>query len=80
MIVVSRSEAMLIEDISALASLAPADPEVTAESVCPHELRFALHVRNDNRERTPPLVRLKAPCGPGDNGEPVVTVMMPDED
>jgi hypothetical protein len=27
-----------------------------------------------------PLVRLKALCGPGDQGEPVVTVMLPDED
>ncbi len=44
------------------------------------EVRFALHVRNDNRDGTPPLVRLKALCGPGDEGEPVVTVMMPDED
>jgi hypothetical protein len=41
---------------------------------------FALHVRNDNREGTPPLVRLKAVCGPGDQGEPVITVMLPDED
>jgi hypothetical protein len=46
----------------------------------PCEIRFALHVRNDNRERTPPLVRLKALCGPGDQGEPVDTVMMADED
>ena len=30
------------------------------------EVRFAVHVRTDNRERTPPLVRLKALCGPGD--------------
>jgi hypothetical protein len=44
------------------------------------ELRFGVHVRNDNRERTPPLVRLKAVCGPGDHGEPVVTVMLPTED
>src|SRR5437660_10897516 len=43
-------------------------------------VRFGVHVRNDNRERTPPLVRLKALCGPGDAGEPVVTVMFPDED
>ena len=43
------------------------------------ELRFGVHVRNDNREGTPPLVRLKAVCGPGDGGEPVVTVMLPDE-
>ena len=41
---------------------------------------FELHVRNDNREGTPPLVRLKAVCGPGDEGEPVITVMLPDED
>jgi hypothetical protein len=41
---------------------------------------FALHVRNDNREGTPPLVRLKAVCHAGDNGEPVVTVMLPQED
>jgi hypothetical protein len=45
-----------------------------------HEERFAVHVRNDNRERTPPLVRLKAVCGPGDDGEPVLTVMLPEED
>ncbi len=44
------------------------------------EVRFALHVRNDNHERTPPLVRLKALCGPGDQGEPVVTILLPDED
>jgi len=44
------------------------------------EVRFGVHVRNDNREGTPPLVRLKALCGPGDQGEPVITVMMPEED
>jgi hypothetical protein len=44
------------------------------------EVRYGVHVRQDNRERSPPLVRLKARCGPGDRGEPVVTVMLPDED
>ena len=44
------------------------------------EVRFGVHVRSDNRGRTPPLVRLKALCGPGDQGEPVLTVMLPDED
>jgi hypothetical protein len=43
-------------------------------------VRFGVHVRNDNRERTLLLVLLKALGGPGDDGEPVVTVMMPDED
>jgi hypothetical protein len=38
------------------------------------ELLFQLHVRNDNRERTPPLVTLKAVCGP------VMTIMRPEED
>jgi hypothetical protein len=36
--------------------------------------------RNDNRERTPPLVRLEALGGPGDLSEPVITVMLPEED
>jgi hypothetical protein len=44
------------------------------------EVRFAVHVRNDNSEGTPPLVHLKAICGPGDQGEPVITVMTEDED
>jgi hypothetical protein len=43
-------------------------------------LLFKLHVRNDNRDRIPPLVTLKAVCGPGDSGEPVITIMLPDED
>lgn len=37
-----------------------------------------LHVRNDNTR--PQLVTLRAVCGPGDHGEPVVTIMHPDED
>lgn len=44
------------------------------------EMLFKLHVRNDNREGTPPLVTLKAHCGPGDQGEAVVTVTDVDED
>lgn len=42
-------------------------------------VRFGVHVRNDNRERTPPLVRLKALCGPNDDGSPCITVMLLDE-
>lgn len=41
---------------------------------------YQLHVRNDNRDRTPPLVKLKAVCGPGDTMAPVITVMLPAED
>ncbi len=44
------------------------------------EVRFGVHVRNDNRERTPPLVRLKALCGPDDDGSPCITMLLPDED
>ena len=43
------------------------------------EVRFGVHVRNDNRERTPPAVRLKAVCGPADDGGPCITVMLPEE-
>jgi hypothetical protein len=43
-------------------------------------VRFGVHVRDDNRERTPPLVALKAVCGPGDDAEPVLTIMLADED
>jgi hypothetical protein len=44
------------------------------------EVRFGVHVRNDDRDRTPPQVRLKAVCGPGDQGEPVLPEMLPEED
>ena len=45
-------------------------------------LRFQLYVRNHNRERLDhrDLVTLKAVCGPGDQGEPVITIMLPDQD
>ncbi len=43
-------------------------------------LNYSLHVRSDNRDRTPPLVHLKAICGPGDDAEPVITIMLPNED
>jgi len=41
-------------------------------------LRYEVLVRNDERE--PKLVRLKAVCGPNDDGSPCITVMFPDED
>lgn len=44
------------------------------------EVRFAVHVRDENTVGTPPLVKLRALCGPGDSGEPVITVMLPEED
>jgi hypothetical protein len=45
-------------------------------------LFFKLYVRNHNRERLDrrDLVTLKAVCGPGDTPEPVITIMLPDED
>jgi hypothetical protein len=45
-------------------------------------LLFKLYVRNHNRERLTPqdLVTLKAICEPGDTAEPVITIMLPDED
>jgi len=45
-------------------------------------LFFKLYVRNHNRERltSRDLVTLKAVCGPGDTPDPVITIMLPDED
>jgi len=45
-------------------------------------LLFKLYVRNHNRERLDrrDLVTLKALCGPGDHAEPVITIMLPEED
>jgi hypothetical protein len=42
------------------------------------ELLFKVLVRNDNF--APALVTLKAICGPGDTPEPVVTILLPNED
>ena len=45
-------------------------------------LLFKLSVRGHNRERldSQDLVTLKAVCGPGDTRDPVITIMLPDED
>jgi hypothetical protein len=43
------------------------------------EVDFRVHVRNSNRRGMPPAVELRAVCGPGDDGQPVVTVMLPGE-
>ncbi|WP_437729556.1 DUF6573 family protein [Sorangium sp. So ce861] len=42
------------------------------------EVRFQLHVVTESI--TPSLVELKAICGPGDDCEPVITIMLPNED
>ena len=42
------------------------------------ELTFLVAIAND--DRGPQDVELKAVCGPGDEGEPVLTIMLPDED
>ncbi|HTN90421.1 MAG TPA: DUF6573 family protein [Sorangium sp.] len=42
------------------------------------EVLFQLHVVTDSI--TPSLVELKAICGPGDECEPVITIMLPNED
>ena len=73
--VLCQDEAGRLWDVLTMLRVAASRP-----SDDPQEVRFAVHVRNDNRERTPPLVRLRALCGPGDDGEPVITILMPDED
>lgn len=43
------------------------------------EQRFQLYVRNKD-ESPAELVTLKAHCGPGDDHNPVITIMLPHED
>ena len=45
-------------------------------------LLYHLYVRQHNRERLDrrDLVTLKALCGPGDDAEPVLTILLPEED
>jgi len=42
------------------------------------EILFSLYVVTDSVR--PSLVELKGVCGPGDNAEPVLTIMLPEED
>lgn len=45
------------------------------------EIRFQLYrVPRGGRGMRPRMVVLKALCGPGDDGEPVITIMLPSED
>ncbi|HSN97079.1 MAG TPA: DUF6573 family protein, partial [Candidatus Nanopelagicales bacterium] len=41
------------------------------------EVEFSLYVVTESVE--PSLVKLKGVCGPGDNAEPVLTIMLPEE-
>ncbi len=45
-------------------------------------LYFSMYVRQHNRERLTrrDMVQLKAIIGPGDTSEPVITIMLPEED
>ena len=48
-------------------------------------IHYRLHVRRikadgSDDNRTPPRVTLKSVIGPGDDGAPVLTIMLPDED
>jgi hypothetical protein len=53
---------------------------IAKEEASRNVITFQLHVRNDNSDGDPPLVELKAVCGPDDDGGPCITVMVPDED
>ena len=54
---------------------------ITARQTSGPHMQFKLHVRNDNRRGTPPLVTLKAECGPLDidDPRPAITVMLPEQ-
>lgn len=53
---------------------------IKREGVDDDTVFYSLHVRNDNKPGTPPLVQLRAVCGPGDDSRPTITIMCVDED
>jgi hypothetical protein len=55
-------------------------PAVSVQPVHRRELAFSLHVRKDNHDGEPPVVRLKAVSGPDDDGGICLTVLLPEED
>jgi hypothetical protein len=61
--VACRDEAVRRRDVLTMLRFAIREGNAGAPVV-----RFAVHVRNGKRDRTPPLVRFKAVCGPGDQG------------
>jgi hypothetical protein len=42
-----------------------------------YQVSFFMEIENAPKQK---LIMLKAVCGPGDDGEPVITIMKPDED
>ncbi len=71
--VVGQDEAGRLWDILVLLHHTIRSSPTAADTV-----HFYLHVRNDNQTVKRHL--LKAICGPGDEGEPVITVLLPEED
>lgn len=47
------------------------------KQVDPQTVRFAVRIVGGSRQQ---LYQFKMVCGPGDNAEPVLTLMLPDED
>jgi hypothetical protein len=50
----------------------------SVHSSASQQVAFSVAVQSDARQ--PRRVQLKALCGPGDQGEPVITIMLPEED
>lgn len=74
--VVAQDEAGRLWDVLWMASAEARRPRSADRS----RILFQLHVRNDNHNRTPPLITLALVCGPADDGSPCLTVMLPTED
>jgi hypothetical protein len=51
-----------------------------AAMTCPDTDTLSFQLLVVTRTNRPSLVTLKATCSPGDNGEPVITILLPEED
>ncbi len=70
--VIGQDEAGRTWDILSMLRLA------IARSIGGDSLRYTVLIRNDNAGAQP--IELKALCHPGDHAEPVITILLPDED
>ncbi len=75
-VVGQQSEARLRAILSAMRMQCPRVIAVTGEG----RYSFMLHGRNDRQQGIPPLVELTVVLAGGDAGEPVLTIMLPNED
>ena len=75
------SDLQLINAINAARPADAAVREMTARSGGGSDLQYdVIFVRRESSKLRRPVVKIKSICGPGDDAEPMITLMLPEED